>query len=310
MSSDSEMRFHEKETSTEGKELQARPEGESRKKPSGKVIAIIAVVIAAVISASAYWYVNFQIPHNEAVAAFNEAADGLNERNAELDAAIADLQDLMGSGEKPLDETTLDEASAAIGEAQGAKQEVPEVPGETDEINSLAAEVEGMGDYTAQLESLKAAQTNLQNSIDQLQQVTNPTEQFVIGRLTGLPNVTGVEAATEQNDPNGNLHKDGGYTAAVYFSSDLVDQSQVYAVDGFTGIPAVGTEGGGCVEVYATVEDAEERDAYLSAFDGSVLDSGSHMVLGTCVVRTSHLLQASQQDAIEQAIVDSLTNLR
>lgn len=282
---------------------------EGKKRPNGKIIAIVAVIVVAVIAVGAYWYVNYQIPHNEAASAFDAAVAGLNDRNAELDAAIEELQDLMGSGEDPLDEATLEAASAAIGEAQGAKQEAPAMPNETEEISSLAAEVEGMGDYTSQLEALSTAQTNLQNTIDQLKQVTNPSEQFVIERLTGLPNVTGVEAATEQNDPNGNLHKDGGYTSAVFFSSDLVDQSQVYADEAYTGIPAAGTDGGGCVEVYATVEDAEERNAYLSGFDGTILRPGSHTVLGTCVIRTSDLLQASQQDAIEQSIIDSLTRL-
>lgn len=293
---------------SEPEEIKADSKAE-KKKPNGKIIAIVAVIVVAVTAIGAYWYVSYQIPHNEAVNAFDAAAAGLNDRNAELDAAVEGLQDLMGSGEDPLDEATLEAASAAIGEAQGTKQEVPAMPNETEEINSLAAEIEGMGDYASQLEALSTAQTNLQNSIDQLKQVTNPSEQFVIERLTGLPNITGVEAATEQNDPNGNLHKDGGYTSAVFFSSDLVDQSQVYTDETYTGIPSTGTDGGGCVEVYATVEDAEERNTYLSAFDGSVLRPGSHTVLGTCVIRTSDLLQASQQDAIEQSIIDSLTRL-
>ena len=118
-----------------------------------------------------------------------------------------------------------------------------------------------------------------------------------------------MEAATEQNDPNGNLHKDGGYTSAVFFSSDLVDQSQTYASEGYTGIPAIGTDGGGSVEVYATIEDAQKRDTYLGALDGGILSSGSHTVVGTCVVRVSDLLTASQQKAIEQSIIDSLTRL-
>lgn len=47
------------------------------------------------------------------------------------------------------------------------------------------------------------------------------------------------------------------------------------------GIPAVRTDGGGCVEVYAIVEGAEERNTYLSVFDGSILRPGSHAVVGT-----------------------------
>ena len=253
--------------------------------------------------------VSYQIPHSEAESEFNAAVAGLNERNAELDDAIADLQELMGSEPGPLDPATLDAASAAIGEAQGARCDAPKMPSGTEEIHALAAEVEGMGDYSAQIASLAEAQTNLQNSIDQLKQVTNPTEQFVIERITGLPNISGVEAVTENNDPNGNLNKQGGYTATVYFSSDLVNQDEVWPSEGYTGIPALGTDAGGAVEVYATVEDAEERDAYLGAFDGGMLSTGSHTVVGTCVVRTSDYLTASQQKDIEAAVIESLTRL-
>lgn len=284
-------------------------EKKSEQRLGAKRVALIVAVASVVVAAICFWYVNYQIPHNSAVDAFNVAADGLSQRNEKLDKAIANLQELMGSEEQPYDASVLDAASSAIGEAQGAKCDVPEMPSGTDEIIAAAEEIDGMGDYSAQLEALAEAQANLQDSIDQLKQVTNPTEQFVIGRLTGLPNITGVEAATEENDPNGNLHKDGGYTAAVFFSSDLVDQSQVYVDENNTGIPAAGTDGGGCIEVYATVEDAEERNAYLAGFDGSFLRPGSHAVVGTCVVRTSDLLTASQQNEMEQNIIDSLIRL-
>lgn len=37
------------------------------------------------------------------------------------------------------------------------------------------------------------------------------------------------------------------------------------------------------------------RDKFLASFDGSVLASGSHTVVGTILVRTSDELTASQQ---------------
>lgn len=52
-----------------------------------KRMAIVAVVATVIVAAGAYWYVNYQIPHNEAVEAFNTAVDGLQGRNDELDAA-------------------------------------------------------------------------------------------------------------------------------------------------------------------------------------------------------------------------------
>lgn len=274
-----------------------------------KKVVLIVAAIAIVAGGLGVWYVEYLAPHNQAVEKFSAAADGLEQRNAELDEAISSLQDLMGSEDAPLDPTTLDAASDAIGAAQGAKQEAPEMPAGTEEILAAAEEVDQMGDYSEQLAAIETATTNLQDSIDQLLQVTNPSEQFVIERLTGLPNITGVEAVTEDNDPNGNLNKDGGYTATVFFSSDLINASETYAMEGYTGIPAIGTEGGGAVEVYATAEDAEKRNEYLASFDGGIFASGSHTVVGTCVIRTSDHLTASQQDALEQEIIESLTRL-
>ena len=282
--------------------------------PSGaeinrKKIAIIAVAVAVLAAVAAWWVVSYLLPHNAAVDTYKAAASGLEQRNAELDEAIASLQDLMDSGDQPLDPATLDTASAAIGDAQGAKCAIPEMPGDTDAIYAAAEEVEQLGDYSEQLDGLAQAQSGLQDSIEQYKLVANPTEQYVVSRIKGVKHVTGVEAVTEKNDPNGQLNKDGGYAASVYFAVDQVDRSQVYSSPGYSGLPAAGCDAGGCVEVYATAAEAQARDEYLGAYDGTILASGSHTVAGTCVVRTSDLLTASQQDAIESAVISSLTKL-
>lgn len=242
-------------------------------KPSIKIIAAIIAAAMLLISGGSYWYINYQIPHRNAVASFNDAADALASRNAELEAAITDLQALRDSGDTPLDAATDEAAGAAIEQAQDAEQSAPSMPDRTEEINATAQSISAMGNYTEQFASLTSAKQTLQNRISQLKQVTDPGESFVIHRLTGLPNITGVEAATEDNDPNGQLGKSGSYTAAVYFTSDLVDVSKTYASPGYTGIVATGTDGGGCVEVYKTSEDAQKRDQYLAAFDGGILSS-------------------------------------
>ena len=254
------------------------------------IVAIVVAVIAAV-GGGAYWYVNYQIPHQQAVERFNSACDDLDARTEKVDEAIAEIQELQAGDDKPLDEGVDAAASNTIGQAQAAKEMAPEMPSGTDEINAVAGEIDKMGDYSGVLDSLASAKRELQDSIAQLKQVTNPSEAFVVGRITGLANVV------------------GGYTAAVYFSSDLVDQSDVYPSEGYTGIVAVGTDGGGCVEVYATADDAAKRNDYLAAFDGSILSSGSHEVLGTCVIRTSDKLTASQQQAMTAEIRDALIRL-
>jgi hypothetical protein len=114
--------------------------------------------------------------------------------------------------------------------------------------------------------------------------------------------ITGISAATEENDSNGQLGKAGGYTAAVYFSHQNVDQSSVH---GDTLIDK-GTDAGGQIEVYSKPEDAEKRNNYLATFDGGVFSSGSHCVIGSVVVRTSDELTATQQRELEESVIAEL----
>ena len=132
-----------------------------------------------------------------------------------------------------------------------------------------------------------------------------PTEAYVIKCLEKVPNVTGISAVTEDNDPNGNLNKAGGYTAQVYFSSDLVNQASVRG----NSIIDKGTDCGGSIEIYTSPEDAEKRNTYLASFDGTIFVSGSHSVIGTVVVRISNELKASQQKEMEANIIAALIEI-
>lgn len=61
---------------------------------------------------------------------------------------------------------------------------------------------------------------------------------------------------------------------------------------------------------YAPHQEAEKRNTYLSAFDGGILDPGSHYVYGTVVIRTSRHLTASQQTALTEKIYNKLIELK
>ncbi|MGC5077388.1 hypothetical protein [Agrococcus sp. DT81.2] len=282
---------------------------------------LAALILAAVVGV-ALWYFLVKAPHDSAVAAFDaelvaydDASAALTERTGDLDESIASLQAVIDSDEQPLELELLVSAGAAIGTAQGAREEAPAAPTRptsTSEIEVAAAEmpalvttIEGLGSYDDEIAALEASRDTLQRSIEQRKQVTNPSEAFVIERIQSLPGVAGVQAVTEDNDPNGNLNKQGGYTATVYLSSALVDQSAVIGTD----IVEKGTEGGGAVEVYETVDEATARDEYLALFDGGILRSGSHVVLGTVVIRTSDNLTATQQRELESAIHDALIRI-
>ena len=70
-----------------------------------------------------------------------------------------------------------------------------------------------------------------------------------------------------------------------------------------------GTDAGGAIEVYSTVEDAEKRRDYLATYDGTIFANGTHTVIGTVLVRTSNELTASQQKELEQKVIEALTKL-
>lgn len=132
--------------------------------------------------------------------------------------------------------------------------------------------------------------------------LNNPTQKYVIQCLEKVPGILEIEAVTEDTDPMNNLNKPGWYTAHIYFSYQLVNQEDVYGEN----LIDKGTEAGGSIEVYKTKSDATERNEYLSAFDGGVLSPGSHTVVGTCVVRTSNELTATQQKLLENNIIYAL----
>ena len=121
-----------------------------------------------------------------------------------------------------------------------------------------------------------------------------------------IDTITEIEAVTEDTDVNGLLNKQRGYTSSIFFRDTLVDMSKVYVEDGFDGLLDIGTDAGGCIEVYANEDDAENRDMYLSGFDGGFLSSGGHYIVGTILIRTSNALTGTQQLELTDAIKEAL----
>ena len=240
---------------------------------------------------------------DNAITAYDDAKTQLEILNAELQTKIDAATTLTSSG-TPLDETLITALETKVSEAKAAKVEVPEMPETAEDINT-AADTMNAADYTSVISSLDSAYSDLDTSIKQYALVDNPTEAFVIERLGNVEDIVDISAVTEDNDPNGHLGKAGGYTAQIYFSNANINQSSVY---GSTLIDK-GTDAGGSIEVYSTVEDASTRETYLAAFDGGIFASGSHKIVGTCLVRTSDKLTASQQKEFEAAIIEALTAL-
>lgn len=240
----------------------------------------------------------------DAINSFKTASDSAAAKNSEMDAAISEAETLIVEKAPALDENLYPALESAVSAAKASKVNVPEMPSTAEEINEAAEQLNAI-DYSAVIAELSSAQEALEKSIKQYALVDAPDEAYVIQCLQKVPGIIDISAVTEDNDPNGKLNKAGGYTAQVYFSSELVDQNSVYG----TTVIEKGTDCGGSIEVYANVDDATKREDYLATFDGGVFASGSHKIVGTVLVRTSDNLTASQQQELETNIIAVLTNV-
>ena len=137
-------------------------------------------------------------------------------------------------------------------------------------------------------------------------QITAPQESWIEDRLRSISDLTGMEAVTKANDPNGLLGKDGGYTSCVYFTVKGIDPKDIPG----ESIVDMGTDAGGAVEIYDTRENALNRCDYLSQFDGTVLYTGSYTVVGTIVIRISYKLNDEQQGRLVDSIISKLTEIQ
>lgn len=244
--------------------------------------------------------------------AFNAEVERIESEEIKLDEEIKSTQDYIAKGLTPLDETKITELEEAIRSAKESKKDVPEMPEEESEIRAVTENKLKKIEYTTVLSSIQEKKTNLENSVKQFKQLTNPTSDFILERLKNVTLITGMSAITEETDPYGDLNKAKSYTGMVFFASSLVNQDEVYVDETMSKGDIYidkGTAAGGAIEIYTTVEDAKKRDDYLGSFDGTVLSSGKHTVVGTVIVRTSHLLPASKQDELERSIVEVLIRL-
>ena len=274
-----------------------------KKKTLLGLIAAIAIIVIGICA----WYFQVKKPHDLAETKFNAAVKEVEAKNTELTSAMNDAQKILDKKEAVYDNTTKEAFITTLSDAKAAQRKIPDLPKKTADINAETKKLSEPLDYSSVINAISEKQTAYQNSVLQMKQITNPNEDFVIQRLKGIPNISGYQAVTEDHDPNGNLNKQGGYTSTVYFSTPLIDQSSVYGND----IVDKGTECGGAIEVYASEEDAEKRDSYLASFDGAgMLNSGSHKVLGTIVIRTSTKLTATQQNEFTNNITNKLLELQ
>lgn len=278
----------------------------NKEKANSKKIFIIILILVVIILISIGIILGQTVCNNkwkEANENYNIAYERVLSKNEELSKLISDSENLVYSDKKALDESLKPTLETVITESKADIKELPKKPLFTNKINEKVEELNNIN-YEKTINNLNEKYNSLNKSIKQYELVDKPTEAYIISCLKKVPGIVDMAAATEENDPNGKLNKQGGYTSQVYFSCEYVNQNEVY---GDTIIDK-GTDAGGSIEVYTTEEDAKKREDYLSGFDGGILSSGSHKVIGTVLIRTSNELTATKQKELETSIVNALTN--
>lgn len=146
-------------------------------------------------------------------------------------------------------------------------------------------------------------QTNQYDNLNNIDSLNSPSVEYIVDRLKNVESIIETEIAEESSSEKESSGL-GNAVSRIYFSSSLIDQSQFDD----TSVYEKGTVCGGCIEIFTSIEDAEFRNNYLADFDGSVLDSGSHVIVGTIVIRTSSKLSKDEQKSLESSIVNALTS--
>ena len=273
--------------------------------------------------------------YNVKVSEYNESVQKVSEANKTLDDRLNSAQEIINKGEEPYKETTLTSLKDVLSKASSQRVDNPksietyeelsvDEKMNDDELEKIEKQAkDGVAkinkkevpkllstpDYSNIIKNINKAEKKYQNSVKALKQVTAPEDKYVIQRLQTIKTIMGIQACTEEHDPNGKLHKSGGYIGCIYFLDKQVDRNEL-SIEPGEDIVDVGTDGGGAIEIYANTDDANKRNDYLANFDGSLLDSGSHSVIGTIVVRTSTELTATQQKKLEKKIIKVLTKVK
>lgn len=276
------------------------------KKPLNKqlLIVIIAVAFAVFIVGGIVAY-NAFLPWINATRDFKAAVAAVEAKNAQLDDAIKECEDLINKKHPLLDESLIPALEMAISDAKAVKELDFKIPDSIEGIIKRTEELEKT-DYSVALTNICEKCEAVTVNARRYQLVNHPTEAYIIQCLKTIPEIVNISAVTEDNDPNGQLNKPGGYTATVYFAHAKIDLDK--SIYGVTLIEQ-GTDAGGGIEVYTCVEDAVKRRDYLASFDGGVFANGTHTVIGTVLVRTSNELTATQQRDFEGKLIAALTFL-
>lgn len=265
----------------------------------------------------------------------NDKLDAILSANSDLDNAVAAAVSLTEQDRLPASNEALMNLYDAVNQAKTARKADPKTEGTPlialleptedmsdealQEIIAAAGEkisvelvsLPDVPDYSAELSVLKQAADDYTASLEDGSVPRDPDEDYVIGKLKTLPSFKSCAKVDKAHDPNGLLGKEGGYIGCVYYIDSRVNTRGLRDKYGskINDPLSMGTEGGGAVEIYGSVEEALERGVFLSGYEGYGAShiTGGHLVCGTMVIRVSTMYSREDRMKVLQELADCLS---
>ena len=141
---------------------------------------------------------------------------------------------------------------------------------------------------SASKETTKNTMSTTKKRVSQI----NTGYEDIINKTKSISGIIDYFVLTE-TDENAEYSVPDDCLAQIYYMhSDLKEYFNV--IDALEA----GTSGGACLEFYKSNSDAKKRDEYLKTFDGTWIDSGSHVVCDNVIIRTSDLFDKEKQNKL------------
>lgn len=270
---------------------------------------IVMVILASIaINARNFPALKFEVPNDDANRDLPSEEEVLNAEIELVLSATEEYNDAVEMFNQCVEEYNNAVQIASIDNIEGFPASITKlsvVSENREDIEKVVQSNNSKDKIAADTETILEMTKQVRQALTVIGQITAPSGEWVETQLAGIEEIIDTQAVTVEQNPDGLLGKEGGYSACIYFT---VAEAVPEEVQG-DSIVEKGTDAGGAIEIYDSLADAEARVAYLAGFDGTVLYSGSYAIIGTMVIRTSYKLSNEQQWQITNLITTEMTKL-
>lgn len=236
-----------------------------------------------------------------AIRSFDDAAEELERKNAELDLLLAETKEMLYSDLMVPDESLIASMQRYVAQVEDSITPVPPMPDDAQALEEAVASMSAVN-YD---EASGRMRSFLDESRKKYRRVSKPNEEYIISCLERVPGLTKIRAGTEKTVGWSDYDKNGSFYSCVFFNHEDVDLS----LRETEPIVDIYLDRGGQIEAYSSVKAAKTKFDTLQSYQGTPIGMGYNVLVGTVIVRVSDLLDEATQKELSQRIIEELTNL-